>query len=153
MPQVNDPDVAASSNSAPQSQLLPDFAPYSQDSEQDVTAYAETVVQRLEQAHETAPISEAQSANETSTEIQVSQNPDQTDSNPETRRSSTPILLGGTGDIEVNLSALESALDVVFDPESQLPERLATIGTSQENITQIPVQADEDNASSLCDAT
>ena len=46
--QVNNPDVATTSSSEPQAHPLPDFSPHSQGSEPEVTAYAESVVRRME---------------------------------------------------------------------------------------------------------
>ena len=57
---ADNPDMAVASNHEPQSQLLPDFSPYSQDSEPDVTAYAETVVRRMEQTQEPISTSDPQ---------------------------------------------------------------------------------------------
>ena len=79
--------MAAAPNTTPQSQLLPDSSPYSQDNEPDVTAYAEIFVRRMEQAQEPAASNGSRSVNESSEEVQGFQNSTGADSNPGTRSS------------------------------------------------------------------
>ena len=92
--QTDNPIQLRPSTDESQSQLLPAFSPYSQDSEPDVTAYAEAVVQKVEQTQEVVPTKVHQSADESSDEIQGLQNPTEVASNLEIRRSSTPVLAG-----------------------------------------------------------
>ena len=73
IPQVNDPEAAATSTKISQQQLLPEFSSHCQDSEQDVTTYAETVVQRMELAQDAAVTSEAQLTDGTLIGIQIRQ--------------------------------------------------------------------------------
>ena len=61
--QVKNPDVATASSSEPQAHHFPDFSPLNQDSEPDVTTYAESVIRRMELIHESG---------QTSTELIVS---------------------------------------------------------------------------------
>ena len=82
-----------------------------------MTAYAEAVVQRMEQTQEVVPTSVLPSADEFSDEIRGLPNSTELASNSETGRSNTPILLVGDGDTGDDLSALESALKVAIDPE------------------------------------
>ena len=61
------------SDSVPAPPLLPNFSPYSQDSEQDVTVYAESVVEKIEQAER---------ANQLTAELPTRDVPDQDRSLP-----------------------------------------------------------------------
>ena len=51
---ADDGSGKAVSSNAPSPLPLPDFSPLSQDSEQDVTAYAESVVEKIERAERTS---------------------------------------------------------------------------------------------------
>ena len=115
------------SDGVPAPPLLPNFSPYSQDSEQDVTAYAESVVEKIEQAER---------ANQLTAELPTREVPDQDRSLPglmvtgptqDFTRSSTPLPDPGCGNTMANLSGLEAVLDVATSSNSLLPElRLAS---------------------------
>ena len=96
---------------------------HSADSDPDVTLYAESMVQRIQQAqlitaqendqlesvqlHGQEPVNDPSGVMSTTTEA---------------RKSSTPIQSDEEGIQEADLSALESALRVIEASESQLPE-------------------------------
>ena len=69
----------------------------------------------------------------------------------EERRSSTPIQSEEEGRQDVNLSALESALEVVITSGSQLPELRDREDPNQSEASGIQSKSDEDNASTVCD--
>ena len=69
----------------------------------------------------------------------------------EERRSSTPIQSEEEGRQDVNLSALESALEVVMTSGSQLPELRDREDPNQSEASGIQSKTDEDNASTVCD--
>ena len=126
----------------------------SQASSFDVTTYAESMVQRMEQQQELVPQQAGTlntgSNNDGSLNAEAKAN---ASIDPEIRRSSTPILAGEEEEArEADWSALESALRVIITSESQLPE--SRDGTEPElvNVSGAPSRTDEENASSVCDA-
>ena len=126
----------------------------SQGSSTDVTAYAEAVVQRMEQQQEI--VAQQVGASITGSNDDGPPNTEATSkapNAPEVRRSSTPILSEeGEETCQADLSALESALHVIFTSESQLPELRDRTGPESANVSGAPSRTDEENASSICDA-
>ena len=115
------------SDSVPAPPLLPNLSPHSQDSEPNVTAYAESVVKKIEQAGR---------ANQLTAELPARDVPDQdrslpglmvTDPTQDSTLSSTLLPDPGCGNTIANLSGLEAVLDVATSSSSLLPElRLAS---------------------------
>ena len=95
----------------------------SQDSDTDVTVYADSMVQRMEQTQSpaTKDSSLPPSASSQGQEL-TSGTQELMPTVLEERRLSTPIQSEEEGRQDVNLSALESALEVVMTSGSQLPE-------------------------------
>ena len=126
----------------------------SQGSSIDVTTYAESVVQRMEQQQ--VPVLQQVGTPKMDLNNDGSLNTDakaKTSTDPEIRRSSTPILSEEEDEARDDaLSALESAVRVIITSESQLPE--LRDGTEPElvNVSGAPSRTDEENASSVCDA-
>ena len=69
----------------------------------------------------------------------------------EERRSSTPIQSEEEGRQGANLSALESALEVVMTSGTQLPELRDREDPNQSEASGVQTKTDEDNASTVCD--
>ena len=125
---------------------------HSADSDPDVTLYAESMVQRMQQAqlitaqkndqlepvqlHGQEPVNDPSGAMSTTTEA---------------RKSSTPIQSDEEGIQEADLSALESALRVIEASESQLPELRNRDESDPLDGNGAQPKADEDNSSSVCD--
>ena len=127
----------------------PDFSPYSLDSEQDVTAYAESVVERIEQAER---------ANQLTAELLSSNVPNQDCSLPDPLiadltqglgRSITPLPDPGRGDTMANLSGLESVLHIATTSSSLLPELRLTTDPASQLQEQGTDPAGEDTTSSV----
>ena len=107
---------------APALPLRPDLSPHSQDSEQDVTAYAESVVKKIEQAERASQLAAGSSPRAIPNQDCSLPDPVVADLTQGPRRSSTPIPHPERGDIMANLSGLESALHVATTSSSLLPE-------------------------------
>ena len=124
----------------------------SQDSDADVTAYAESVVQRMQQA-QTHTVQDSSLSESVPPKGQESANvpPELIPTTLENRRSSTPIQSEEEERQEAELSALESALKVIMTSESQLPELRDRHNSGQVDISGAQSRTDEDNASSVCD--
>ena len=124
----------------------------SQDSDTDVTVYADSMVQRMEQTQSpaTKDSSLPPSASSQSQEL-TSGTQGLMPTILEERRSSTPIQSEEEGRQDVNLSALESALEVVMTSGSQLPELRDREDPNQSEASGIQSKTDEDNASTVCD--
>ena len=140
------------SSNAPAPPPLPDVSPLSQDSEQDVTAYAESVVEKIERAERTSQLT----AVSTSSAI-PGQDLGLLDSldaslNQGIERSSTPISSPKHRDPVANLSGLESVLHVATTLGSQLPELRLTSDLASSTQEQAPDPAGEDTTSSVQDA-
>ena len=95
----------------------------SQDSDADVTAYAESVVQRMQQV-QTHTVQDSGHSESVPPQGQESANvpPELIPVTLENRRSSTPIRSEEEERQEADLSALESALKIIISSETQLPE-------------------------------
>ena len=122
---------------------------HSADSDPDVTLYAESMVQRMQQAqlitaqendqlesvqlHGQEPVNDPSGVMSTTTEA---------------RKSSTPIQSDEEGIQEADLSALESALRVIEASESQLPELRNRDESDPLDGSGVQPKADEDNSSS-----
>ena len=124
----------------------------SQDSDTDVTVYADSMVQRMEQTQSpaTKDSSLPPSASSQGQEL-TSGTQELMPTVLEERRSSTPIQSEEEGRQDVNLSALESALEVVLTSGSQLPELRDREDPNQSEASGIQSKTDEDNASTVCD--
>ena len=125
---------------------------HSADSDPDVTLYAESMVQRMQQAQlitaqendqlESAQLHGQEPVNDPSGVMSTT---------TENRRSSTPIQSDEEEIQEADLSALESALRVIEASESQLPELRNRDGSDPLDGSGVQPKTDEDNASSVCD--
>ena len=126
----------------------------SQGSSTDVTVYAEAMVQKMERHRESVPQQVSGSASGTNAEISPAvQAIPTTSDNPTVRRSSTPIISEEDEELcQADLSALESALQIIVASESQLPELRDRTDLEMANISGAPSRTDDENASSICDA-
>ena len=124
----------------------------SQGSDTDVTVYADSMVQRMEQTQSLATKGSSlpPSASSQSQEL-TSGTQGLMPTILQERRSSTPIQSEEEGRQDVNLSALESALEVVMTSGSQLPELRDREDPNQSEASGIQSKTDEDNASTVCD--
>ena len=148
----NSSEKTDASDSTPAPPLLPDFSPCSQDSEQDVTAYAEFVVEKIEQAEHAGRLIAELSSTDVPGQDRSLPDPIIADLTQGVERSSTRIPVPGCGNTVANLSGLESVLDVATTFSSLLPElRLASHSAVQPQ-EQAPGPADEDTTSSVQDA-
>ena len=121
-------------------------------SDPDVTSYAESMVQQMQQAQLTTAQEEdhPESVPLQSQEL-VNDPPGLVLTTAENRRSSTPIQSDEEEVQEADLSALESALRVIEASESQLPELRNRNDSDQVSASGVQSRTDEDNASSICD--
>ena len=140
------------SSNAPAPPLLPDFSPLSQDSEQDVTAYAESVVEKNEQAERTSQLTAVLSSSAIPGQDLGLLDPLDTSLNQGFERSSTPISFPKHRNLVANLSGLESVLHVATTLGSQLPELRLTSDLTSSTQEQDPDPAGEDTTSSVQDA-
>ena len=124
----------------------------SADSDPDVTSYAESMVQQMQQAQLITAQEDDQSE---SAQLQgqepVNDPPGIMSTTTENRRSSTPIQSDEEEIQEADLSALESALRVIEASESQLPELRNRNESGPLDGSGVQPRTDEDNASSVCD--
>ena len=124
----------------------------SQDSDTDVTGYADTMVRRMEQTQSPATKDSSPPPTVSSQGQELTSGTQElTPTVLERRRSSTPIHSEEEGRQEANLSALESALEVVMVSGSQLPELRDRENLSQSEASGIQSKTDEDNASTVSD--
>ena len=126
----------------------------SQGSSTDVTAYADAMVQKMKRHQESAPQQVSVSVSGSNAEVPpaVEATPTTSD-DPPIRRSSTPIMSEEDEETcQADLSALESALQIIVTSESQLPELRDRTGLETANISGAPSRTDDENASSICDA-
>ena len=65
--------------------------------------------------------------------------------------SSTPILSEEYRNPDTNLSALESAFNVIITSETQLPELRVRTNPGQTDVNKAPSRTDDDDVSSVCD--
>ena len=145
-------DEAGTHVPRPQNLVTLDSPGPSQDSDADVTAYAESVVQRMEQAQ--APTPQDKSTPDSAPTQSQELGNDPPELAPATlgyRRSSTPIQSEEEKSQEANLSALESFLKVIMSTDSQLPELRDKDNSGQANVSDAQSRTDDDNVSSVCD--
>ena len=125
---------------------------HSADSDPDVTSYAESMVQQMQQAQ---LITTQEDGQPESAQLQgqgpVNDPPGIMSTTTENRRSSTPIQSDEEEIQEADLSALESALRVIEASESQLPELRNRDESGPLDGSGVQPKTDEDNASSVCD--
>ena len=123
----------------------------SQDSDADVTAHAESVVQRMQQVR-THTVQDSSLSQSAPPQGQESGNvpPELIPATLENRRSSTPIQSEGEERQEADLSALESVLKVIMSSESQLPKLRDRDYSGKADVSGTRSRTDEDNASSVC---
>ena len=117
--------LQAENTGLPPATIEKDSPANSQGSSTDVTAYAEAMVQRIEQQQEHAPQQVSVSTSGSSADVPPAVEATPMASNdPEIRRSSTPILSEEDEETcQADLSAaLESAFQIIIASESQLPE-------------------------------
>ena len=116
----------------------------SQDSDADVTAYAESVVQRMQQA-QSHTVQDSSLSESVLPKGQESANvpPELITTTLENRRSSTTIQSDEEERQEADLSALESALKVIMTSESQLPELRDRDNSGQVDISGAQSRTDE----------
>ena len=145
-------DEAGTQISRPQELVKRDSPALTQDGDADVTAYAESVVQRMEKAHvpttqdKGTPVSAPTQSQELGSDP-----PELAASTLGYRRSSTPVQSDEEQGQEADLSALESVLRVIMSTESQLPELRDKDNSGQINVSDTPSRTDDDNVSSVCD--
>ena len=94
--------VAADNTPAPP--FLPDFSPLSQDSEQDVTDYAESVVEKVEQAEQASRLTAELSSSDVPGQDRSLLDPITADLTQGFERSSTSIPVPGCGNTVAILS-------------------------------------------------
>ena len=125
---------------------------HSADSDPDVTSYAETMVQQMQQAQLiTAQEDDQPESAQLQGQEPVNDPPGIMSTTTENRRSSTPIQSDEEEIQEADLSALESALRVIEASESQLPELRNRNESGPLDGSGVQPRTDEDNASSVCD--
>ena len=125
---------------------------HSADSDPDVTSYAESMVQQMQQAQLiTAQEDDQPESAQLQGQEPVSDPPGIMSTTTENRRSSTPIQSDEEEIQEADLSALESALRVIEASESQLPELRNRDESGPLDGSGVQPKTDEDNASSVCD--
>ena len=108
----------------------------------------------MERHQESVPEQVSGSASGTNTEIPTAVEATLTTSDdPTIRRSSTPIMSEEDEEpCQADLSALESALQIIVTYESQLPELRDRTDLETANTSGAPSRTDDENASSICDA-
>ena len=126
---------------------------HSADSDPDVTAYAESMVRQLESAQ---TLSQSQE-DVTHAEPTVGEAPrvsgdSSTPVAAADRRSSTPLASDEEETPNVDLSALESAFQVVMASDAQLPEHVDPAHSGNNTNGDSPAQHDIEAVSSVCDA-
>ena len=126
---------------------------HSADSDPDVTAYAESVVQRMENVQSFAQTHE----NDTCTTVTAIETPDLSagilaSATSGDRRPSTHLASDEEEAPNANLSALECALQVVTASESRLLDLSDTAQPGEAANSDSPPQANSENVSSVCDA-
>ena len=125
---------------------------HSADSDPDVTSYAESMVQQMQQAQLiTAQEDDQPESAQLQGQEPVNDPPGIMSTTTENRRSSTPIQSDEEEIQEADLSALESALRVIEASESQLPELRNRNESGPSDGSGVQPRTDEDNASSVCD--
>ena len=125
---------------------------HSADSDPDVTSYAESMLQRMQQTQLIATHEENHPESvPLQSQEQVNDTPGLVLTTAENRRSSTPIQSDEEEVQEADLSALESALRVIEASESQLPELRNKNDSDQVDASGVQSRTDDDNASSICD--
>ena len=129
-----------------------DFSPYSQDSEQEVTAYAESVVEKIEQVERASQFTAELLASDVPDQDRSLPNPIIADLTQGFEQSSTPIPDPGRGNTVANLSGLESVLHVATTSNSLLPELRLASDLAPQPQEQALDPAGEDNTSSVQDA-
>ena len=107
MSSTDSPTEPRSSNGQPLGQHISAFSPFSQESETGVTAYANAVVQRMEQIQEDDPEVAQHTVDVGPKEAETLQSPNHAIGSSGTMRSGTPILSGGEDDTEADVDALE----------------------------------------------
>ena len=149
---ADDGSGKAVSSNAPAPPPLPDFSPLSQDSEQDVTAYAESVVEKIERAERTSQLTAVSMSSATPPQDLGLLDSLDASLNQGIERSSTPISSPKRRDPVANLSGLESVLHVATTLGSQLPELRLTSDLTSSMQEQVPDPAGEDTTTSVQDA-
>ena len=125
---------------------------HSADSDPDVTSYAESMVQQMQQAQLiTAQEDDQPESAQLHGQEPVNDPPGIMSTTTENRRSSTPIQSDEEESQEADLSALEYALRVIEASESQLPELRNRNESGLLDGSGVQPRTDEDNASSVCD--
>ena len=151
-PQVDNPDQTTVHSRESQAHSFLDHSPHSQDSEPDVTAYAESVIRRKKSTQEDDQTTTELSAGGVPDENQSLLDPGFSDPTLNFRRSSTPISPDGEENTIANLSAFECALNVATISLSQLPELRPTSHSEMKAIGHASVPTDDDTTSSVQDA-
>ena len=148
-PQIQNPDV---SQELSRSRAEDVTSTHSADSDPDVTSYAESMVQQMQQAQLiTAQENDQPESAQLQGQEPVNDPPGIMSTTTENRRSSTPIQSNEEEIQEADLSALESALRVIEASESQLPELRNRNESGPLDGSGVQPRTDEDNASSVCD--
>ena len=148
-PQIQNPGV---SQELSRSRAEDVTSTHSADSDPDVTSYAESMVQQMQQAQLiTAQENDQPESAQPQGQEPVNDPPGIMSTTTENRRSSTPIQSDEEEIQEADLSALESALRVIEASESQLPELRNRNESGPLDGSGVQPRTDEDNASSVCD--
>ena len=148
-PQIQNPSVPQELS---RSQADDITSTHSADSDPEVTSYAESMFQRMQQAQlTTAQEEDHPESVPLQSQEQVNDPPGLVLTTAENRRSSTSIQSDEEEVQEADLSALESALRVIEASESQLPELRNRNDSDQVDASGVQSRIDEDNASSICD--
>ena len=148
-PQIQNPGV---SQELSRSRAEDVTSTHSADSDPDVTSYAESMVQQMQQAQLiTAQEDDQLESAQLQGQEPVNDPPGIMSTTTENRRSSTPIQSDEEEIQEADLSALESALRVIEASESQLPELRNRDESGPLDGSGVQPKTDEDNASSVCD--
>ena len=148
-PQIQNPSVSQELSRSRTDDIT---STHSADSDPDVTSYAESMLQRMQQTQRIVTHEEKHPASALlQSQEQANDPPELVLTTAENRRSSTLIQSDEEEVQEADLSALESALKVIEASESQLPELRNKNNSDQVDASGIQSRTDEDNASSICD--
>ena len=148
-PQIQSPGVSQELSRSREEDVT---STHSADSDPDVTSYAESMVQQMQQAQLiTAQEDDQPESAQLQGQEPVNDPPGIMSTTTENRRSSTPIQSDEEEIQEADLSALESALRVIEASESQLPELRNRNESGPLDGSGVQPRTDEDNASSVCD--
>ena len=140
-----------SSERSGQDQVAEVISPHSVDSNIDVTAYADEMVEHMQKTQLSNEIVEEIVEVRREGAVKASHGTELSADMPITR-SSTPIPHASCTVPTVSLSQLESGLEIAGPPDATLPQLLPVEGVPNETSKVSFLQQDEDNSSSVHDA-